>query len=165
MRSPIRLLPILLVLLALTACGFHLRGGLKLATSLDPMFLTGVAPGDPLFADLRRGLAEAGIHITGDPNVAHSWLKIDDNRFTQNVLGVDARGKVVEFELVRTLRFSVLDRQRRLLVAPDRLVLRRSFVDPETTVLGKHSELDRLREAMRQDLVRRLLERLQAVGR
>ncbi len=163
-----RLAPLLslwLLLLTLGGCGFHLRGELKLAASLDPVFITGLAPGDPLYADLRRGLADAGIHITGDPNAARSWLKIDENRFQQNVLSVDARGKVVEYELVRTLAFSVLDRQRRVLVAPDRLVLRRSFVNPETTVLGKRSELDRLREAMRRELVRRLLERLQAVGR
>ncbi len=156
---------LLLVVMSLTACGFQLRGEVKLSTALGPMFVTGVNTRETLYAEIRRSLNAGGIRITQDPARARSWLKISDSDFQQNVLSVDARGKVVEYELVQTLAFSVLDRQRKPIVPQATLIARRSFVNPETTVLGKSSERDRLRDAMQRELVRKLMARLQARAR
>ncbi len=157
--------PLLLVVVSLTACGFQLRGEVKLSTALSPMFVTGVNTRETLYAEIQRSLRAGGVRITQDPARARGWLKISDSDFQQNVLSVDARGKVVEYELVQTLGFSVLDRQRKPIVPQITLIARRGFVNPETTVLGKSSERDRLRDAMQRELVRKLMARLQARAR
>ncbi len=149
----------------LAGCGFQLRGEVKLSGALSPMFVTGVNTRETLYAEIQRNLNAGGVLITEDPARARSWLKISGSDFRQNVLSVDARGKVVEYELAQTLAFSVLDRRRKPIVPQATLVARRSFVNPETTVLGKSSERDRLRDAMQRELVRKLMARLRARAR
>ena len=135
-RMVFRTLAVLLVLAGLSACGFHLRGEVKLRPGLEQLRLAGVDPYSELGRMLVRGLEGAGARVLapGDTGPA-AELRILDSRRERRVLSVRATGKVQEYELVQHL----------------------DFEDP----LGKSGEEAALYREMQSDLVRLLLGRLE----
>ena len=156
-RMVFRTLAVLLVLAGLSACGFHLRGEVKLRPGLEQLRLAGVDPYSELGRMLVRGLEGAGARVLapGDTGPA-AELRILDSRRERRVLSVRATGKVQEYELVQHLDFdggTLLPRQT--------LLARRDYLYDASDPLGKSGEEAALYREMQSDLVRLLLGRLE----
>lgn len=155
----------LVAALLLTACGFHLRGDVKLAAALNKVYIEGADPYDPLVRELTRSLTTTGAAVVEDSKEATAVLHILKNSGSRRVLSVSSAGKVREYELYQTLEFKVRDAAGRELLAPQRLELTRDYLFDKEDVLGKSSEEEMLRRDMRRDLVRLVMLRLEALGR
>ncbi|MBI5462248.1 MAG: hypothetical protein HY941_08705 [Gammaproteobacteria bacterium] len=156
---------IMLTALLLTACGFHLRGDVKLAAVLNKVYIEGNDPYDPLVRELTRSLTTTGAAVVAESKDATAVLQILKNSGSRRVLSVSSAGKVREYELYQTLEFKVRDAAGRELLAPQRLELTRDYLFDKEDVLGKSSEEEMLRRDMRRDLVRLAMLRLEALGR
>lgn len=153
------------LLSALTACGFHLRGDVKLAPELSRIHIQGANVYDPLVRDLTRALTSAGAAVVEDPQSATAVLQILENSGKRRVLSVRSTGKVQEYELYQTFTFRVRDAAGKELLAVQQLELTREYLFDADDVLSKSTEEEALRRDMRRDLVRLAMLRLEALSR
>ncbi|MFA7388543.1 MAG: LPS assembly lipoprotein LptE [Thiohalobacteraceae bacterium] len=153
------------MLIALSGCGFHLRGEADLAPELAKVYFEGGDPYDPLVRDWTRALTTAGSQVVEAPKDATAIVQILANRGDRRVLSVRATGKVQEYELYQTLQFRVRNTAGIELLEAQQLQVTRDYLFDATDVLGKTGEEESLRRDMRRDLVRLAMLRLEALGR
>ena len=158
-----RVLSIALCVLALTGCGFELRGSASLPPEMDRTRLQ-VADPDSLFArELRLLLAANGVTLVDAAAEDAAVLRILRQRLDRRTLTVSGNARVREYELVFELRFALDGPGGETLVAPEILRLARDFQFDEQEILGATSEEELLREDLRRSMAAALIRRLEAV--
>ncbi len=160
--APLRLILLLVVTAAVAGCGFHLRSeeSLKLPAKLSPMQISGIAKSDPLYGELRGALSEAGMSIAESAEAAQSFLVLTGRENRRRVLAVNEAGKAIAYEMVEAVTFTLLDRERDVLLAEYRVVNEGSYTDPTGDPLGKAGEQALLRSSARRDTVQQIMARL-----
>ena len=150
--------------LALTACGFELRGTPQLAFS---SLYVGVAESSALGNELKRNLASLGtLQVVSDPAQqanAQAILDILLEQREKTVVGVNATGQVREFQLRVRMRFRLRTPQGKELIADTELLLQRDISFNESAVLAKEAEEGQMYRDMQSDIVQQLMRRLAAV--
>lgn len=150
-------------LLLLSGCGFQLRGNIDLPAGLQQMHVEGTSKYSGLGLELRRGLKTSGVNVVSEASAAQVILKVSSPSFQRRLLSVSGTsGKTTEYELTYTLNISLQDRNGKVLLAPQTLRQLRDYTYDQNNVLGKGDEQSRLQKDMQRDLVRQVLNRLQA---
>lgn len=151
-----------LATLALSACGFKLRGAQNYAFQTLAILPN---PGGALSLELRRSLGGAvQVLGPGEPlNKAQAILDIVQEQREKTVVGVSSSGQVREFQLRIRLKFRVRTAQGEELVAQAEIVQTRDISFNETAVLAKEAEEALLYRDMQTDIVQQLLRRLAKV--
>ncbi|MBC7990808.1 MAG: hypothetical protein H7Y19_14685 [Luteimonas sp.] len=155
------------LVLALSACGFHLRDGLALPTDLGPVRVVSRDPYSPLAESLAKALERAGATPapeSGGGQVA--TLQVFSERFADTAISVDQFGRAQEF----SLRYAVVFSLRRAgdggeIVPRQAIELSRDYVASPRDSLGKNSERELLTREMRRDMTQAILRRIDAVSR
>jgi LPS-assembly lipoprotein len=155
---------VLLAVMLITGCGFHLRGQANLAPELARTHIVGVSPYSEFATNLRQQLRANGVQIV-EAKQSTSTLRITRNESGKRVLSVDQNGKVLEFELYSVISFEVTGRDKTTLLKNQTISLSRSFLFDVNDVLGKEEEETLLREDLQEDAVRLMIYRLQAIGK
>lgn len=146
--------------LALSACGFHLRG--SYAMIFDTLYIA-LPETTELRAVLKRNIeASSQARVVDEAKGAQAVLTITLDLPAKNVLSLDSAGRVREFQLVRTVGFRLQDADRRDLLPPGQVVIRRDITFSDTQVLSKESEEALLWRDIQDDLVQQMLRRLAA---
>lgn len=166
-RSALRLLCATAPLLALSACGFRLRG------SAQPLGFQRLrlqaATDSALVRALQQQLVASGVQVTDAsqplsegpaPQVVLTLLQDQRERV---VVGSTAAGQVRELVLRLRSRLRLRTPQGRVLIDDVELLLERELSFTETQVLGKESEEALLFEDMQAAMVRQIMARLAAV--
>lgn len=149
-------------LVVLSGCGFHLRGSIELPEELSEVALEGTRPNGELGVAVRNGFSRVGGQVVDSKTSAQSVLIITQDSSSRRVLSVDSIGQANEYELAYTLGFRLDDPNGVNRVVQQSINLRRQFrFDPDLT-LAKADEEARLVREMRQDAVRQMLRRLKA---
>ena len=156
------LLPVLL--LALSACGFHLRGAHELPPQLSPLYLDKASMSYPLYQELRAALKASGVALTTEPAQAASELSITRESRSRAVLAVDSSGRGREYELRYELGFSMKAGDQAIIDNGNLQLHRNLLSDPET-VLGVANEQESLYQDMMRDGTGLILLRIQAATR
>lgn len=167
LRFPL-LRPLVLVLLALalTACGFHLRDALMLPQDLGPLRVVSPDPYSPLAQSLSEALARAGAKpavegATGDV----ATLRVVSERWGNTPLSVDQFGRAQEY----TLRYAVIFRLNRAdgsdLVPQQAIELSRDYIFVPTNASGAEGEREILTKELRREMVASILRRIDAASR
>lgn len=148
--------------LALSACGFQMRGQASLPAEMDRTYIAASDRYTLFYRKLVDGLRLSGVEVTESPTGATAVLTILDDRTGQRVLSVSARNVPREYEVFYRIRFSV-DAGERRLIEPQEQALIRDYTWDETRVLGKTREERLLREAIADDLVQLVMFQLAAL--
>jgi len=167
LRFPL-LRPLVLVVLALalTACGFHLRDALLLPQDLGPLRVVSPDPYSPLAQSLSEALARAGAKpaaegATGDV----ATLRVVSERWGNTPLSVDQFGRAQEY----TLRYAVIFRLNRAdgsdLVPQQAIELSRDYIFVPTNASGAEGEREILTKELRREMVASILRRIDAASR
>jgi LPS-assembly lipoprotein len=157
-RQALTLVSATTLTLALSACGFRMRGANGSAMlPFKTMYLS--VPGTPsLGIELRRNIEGAGgTDVINDEKLAEVKLEVLTNTRDKQVLTLNSQGRVREFTRVS---FQVRDNANNILLAPVEIVLRRTMSYDETLVLAKESEEATLYREMQSDMVQQILRRL-----
>jgi len=145
------------LLLALTACGFHLRGEATLP--FETMYVDG---NTALLVELKRNIA-AGTHtqLVDRAADAQAVFAMDHEVREKVILSIDTSGRVREYRLRYRVGFSLRDAKGRDWMAPNEIILTRdiSFNDQ---VLAKEAEELLLYRDMQTDMVQQIVRRLAA---
>ncbi len=156
----------LLLAVALAACGFQLRGtGGQYRMPFNSIYL-GFADTSPLGIELRRNLRGGdAVVVTTDAGKADARLDVLSETRGKTILSLNSQGRVREYLLTYTLVFRVRDAKDAELLGPTEITLKRSIAFNESQVLAKESEEALLYRDMQTDLVQQILRRLAAIKR
>lgn len=152
------------VVLALTACGFQLRGQFSLPDELSPVHIQ-ADRGSDVAGELRKILRRNNVEVVSERTAAASEIEIVDERRERRVLSVSATSADVdEFELRYTTRWLLRDTddKRTALTNLQTLETLRDYTYDKSAVLAKQSEEADLVKEMQEDTALQILYRLQA---
>ena len=160
MRFARSLVAAIIVVCALAACGFHLRGEATYAFS--SIYVN--APGAPLLAaEMKRALNSTGSAKTvDDSKQAQVILDIPLVADDKEVLSISGAGAVEEYALIKRVSFRLHDPLGNDWLPAGEIQLRRSYTFSESQVLARGSQEERLLKEMQTDAVQQLIRRLQA---
>lgn len=145
----------------LGGCGFHLEGAGTLPAVTTTTYLDAANPHTEFYNSLREALTARGAQVMESRQDAGAVLSILEDISGQRMLSVSVRNIPREFEVFYSITFS-LESDGEKLIPAESLVATRSYTYDETLVLGKSAEEAMLRQSLAQDLVRRVLRRIEA---
>jgi len=120
-------------------------------------------PHTEFLATLTDVLRQRGAEVLLAPADGAAVLNISADETGQRVLSVSVRNIPREYEVYYAVTFS-LTVGTESLIANESLVVTRAYTYDETQVLAKAAEEQILRRALADDLARRVMQRIQALG-
>ena len=159
-RAAIAIVMILLAM-ALSSCGFQLRGQAAIPYKTLLIETTGYS----LFAyDLERAIRSGSeTKVVQNRDAAQAVLKIVGEAQEKRILSLSSGGRVREFELRYQVTYRLTDSAGADLLPPGQIDLRRDMTYDDTQVLAKESEELLLFRDMKTDAVQQMLRRLSVV--
>jgi LPS-assembly lipoprotein len=153
--------------LALSGCGFHLRGDSGHYTLPFPSLYVGLPESSPLAIDLKRNIRANGgttvVNAAKDADGVIEVLTNPEKTKTKTILSLNSNGRVRQYLLTYNIVFRVLDKQGSELLAPTQITLTRPIDFNETQLLAKEQEEALLYKDMQTDLVQQMMRRIAAV--
>lgn len=162
-QRPVRAAALLSVLLAFGGCGFHLQGAGSLPPAMAQTYVDSARPHSDFLLILTDVLRQRGADVLTAPNDTAAVLDITADDTGQRVLSVSARNIPREYEVYYSVTFS-LKVGGQSLIKGETLVVTRSYTYDETQVLAKAAEEEVLRHSLAEDLARRVVRRIEAIG-
>lgn len=151
---------LLSLLVALNACGFHLRGNVELPSVLQDTYIDSKAPFTGMARALRTQLERSGATVLEARQQASAILTVVSERSEGRVLSVGSSGKATEYELFDEAVFSVSDPGGKTLIEQQTVRITRDLVFDPNELLGKLSEAEGIHKQMRENLARQILLRI-----
>jgi LPS-assembly lipoprotein len=162
-RIVVHAIAIAVLVLALGACGFQLRG------AADYPFKTIYVsvPASPLLsAELTRTIAAASAaKVVESPAAAEVVLAVPFVTDDKAVLSLSSGGSVREYQIVKRVQFRLHDKDGNDWMPAGEIVVRRAYTFNETQVLARDLQEQRLLREMQTDAVQQIMRRLQAARR
>lgn len=159
MKNILRLYLITFIVLASTACGFHLRG------PSDIPFESISIEGNTLVIskDLKRSLMTSDITILESPKDAELRLELVGEENEKRILSLAGAGTVNEYELYYRVHYRTKLADQSTWSDVNTIESRRDFTYSDANILAKLTEEQRLNENMQKDIVNGIMRRLSAL--
>jgi LPS-assembly lipoprotein len=155
-----RFIPLALLVLLLSGCGFQLRGSATLP--FDTLFVQ-AAPTSQFATQFRRAVINgSNTRVVAAQKDATATLVLLTELREKNILSLSGTGRVREFQLRYRVSYRLLDRKGVEVAPAAEIVLNRDFSFNDNETLSKESEEALLFRDMQADAVQQLLRRLQA---
>ena len=147
--------------LAVTACGFHLRG--QATFPFESLYIN-AADTSAFATELKRAVrAGSNTRLSDNPKDAQAILQVVNEVREKLILSLSGGGTVREFELRLHITFRLQDNKGQDWIPQTEIVLKRDFSFNDTQVLAKDSEEALLYKDMQSDAVQQVMRRLSAV--
>lgn len=155
---------ILLIAIALSACGFQLRG--SYALPWETLAISGVPENNELYYQIKHGL-EAGSQtkVVADAKAASATLVVLQNLQHKAILSLSGKGLVREFQLTRSFMYRIQDAAGKEVLPASQIVLQRDMTFDDERIFAKEAEEAMIWREMQQDMVQQMLRRLAASSR
>lgn len=161
MRALFRTFLLATTVLALAACGFHLRGSARLPAGMQNVYLT--VSGDSAFQRaLARSLSASGTNVVAQPGPGVAELRVSRADFSNNALTITGQGRISEYAVSLHVTFDVVDHADHTIVVPQNITMRREFTYDPSQAVGRATQIQALRESLVRDMVQAVMFRLQA---
>jgi LPS-assembly lipoprotein len=148
---------LMIVLLVLNACGYHLRGSLEVPESLKSVYLTGASSA---FQDQITSILKASKgNLVTTSKEAGVVVKVNKEDIRNRVLSIGTTGKSTELELIYYIRFQFYDNHDKPLMDEQTIEISREFFNDQTAVLAKSSEEQLLRTEIYKQVARMVMAR------
>ncbi|HRN63124.1 MAG TPA: LPS assembly lipoprotein LptE [Luteimonas sp.] len=155
-----------LVALALSACGFHLRGALKLPPGMDQVQVTVSDPYSPLRQSLERSLTRAGAGVVeASPGSRVPTLAVRSERWSSVPVGIDQFGRAQEYSLRYAVVFALTDANGDEIVPQQAVELSRDYISVPDDTTGTDTEAELLGREMQREMTASILRRIDAATR
>lgn len=153
---------LLVVMMGLTACGYHLRGELQLPAGMKKIYVLGAS------ADLSAAIAQAFKSVPGAlvGNVADASviLNVINEDYQRRTISISSSGYSNEYELEYRLTFDLRDKEGRELVPEETVEVTQSYFNEQSseTIISKDNEERVLREELYIKAVHAVIARVAA---
>ena len=129
------------------------------------VFISAARVNNALVRDLERALRAQDVAVKDNANEAEYGLIILDQRSKRRTATVSGSARISEQELSESVDFTVVASDGSTALPLSTATVDRIFEYNEDNILATDDEARLLRSEMQRDLVRQILNRLQAVGR
>jgi LPS-assembly lipoprotein len=143
--------------LLLAACGFQLRQAEPLPALLQEVRVDALNPRGQVARELARQLEQNGANLQES---APTRLKVQAETFDRQVLAIDERARVSEYELRLVVTYQVEDTAGAVLLPAAQVELSRSFSFDAQAAIGASQEEALIREELTRDAARQILLRV-----
>jgi len=153
---------VLAAALALSGCGFQLRGAANLP--FDTIHVPGATGGIAL--DLKRNIQSGTrTRVLDDPKDAQAVLQFTEEVRQKEILSLNTAGRVREFRLLYRVGFRVHDGKGGEFLPVNSVELKRDVTFNDAEILAKEAEEALLYRDMQFDMVQQVMRRLEAARR
>ena len=111
--------------LAISACGFQLRGSIDLPDGVEPIFIGGTAPAGQLGIELRNLMGAFGIKLTDNAEDANYRLMIVDTRQDRRTATLGEGARVAEYQLIESITYELFNANNQSVLGPNRVTSRK----------------------------------------
>lgn len=156
--------------LAVTACGFHLRGsdaapgGQALPAEMAVTTIRAASQTSELVRQLKRGLVSAGVQVVDESTGLIAVLTLDETR-DKRALSFDTEGRALEYEITYTAGFSVERGDSAWRIPRQTITLSRDYYFDSLDALAADRQEALLVQDMQRELARLILDRIRAASR
>lgn len=164
-RRPLRALAPVVLVLALSACGFQLRNALTLPPDLGPVKVVSVDRYSPLAESLATSLTRAGAVPATDEAAPSAVLDLLSERWGDLPIAIDAFGRSQEYSLRYAVIFELRRADGTVLVPQQAIELSRDYIAAPTNAIGTEGEREVLVRELRREMAAAVLRRIDAVAR
>lgn len=150
---------ILITLINIGGCGFHLQGSYLIPKELTTLNLSSHDQYSQLTRILKERLRLNSVTLSDSPNVAK--VRLIDDSLSRATLSLYPTGNVAEYELIYQVNFSV--------TLPDAdpkdysVDIRRDYLDDPRTALAKSREMELLTKEMRTQAANKIIQTLASI--
>jgi LPS-assembly lipoprotein len=161
-----RMLKVILLLpvLALAGCGFHLRGSAALPPGMQRVHLT-VGGGGDFQRKLARALLASNVTLEDKPGPGIAELHVPAQNFNVQSLTINGAAQVTEFAVRLHVVFTATNSEGKVIVPDQAIDLQREFSYDASQPVGTQSQMEQIQGSLIDDAIQALLFRLQAVAR
>ena len=155
------------LLLALSSCGFSLRGSDVLSANFSELQLYSEQPNSELSRLLRRSLDGAAVDVTeaalgeADSNIA--LLGIANEQLISRPVTINPRARAAQIELRLSVDMALMLGEQALSESETLFVERTYFQDVEN-ISGNQEEAEIISAEMRRELINQMMRRVAAIG-
>ena len=161
----LRIAAIAAVVLALSACGFQLRGEAKLPADLLRVHVAVSDPFSPLRRDVEAALARSGATVESAPGEHVAEITLSAVSLAPIVRSVGANATVNEFSMVYHVELSIRGSDGKTLLPAQAIEHSRDYTFDQTQAIGSNAEQDEIKKGMERDMVDAIMRKIDAVAR
>jgi LPS-assembly lipoprotein len=153
---------VVLMLVAVPGCGFHLRTW-DLGASMESFYVD--SPGsNPFASPLRQALRQAGVAEASTPGSAEVVIGLVNSQRQRRSVSVTGQARVAEYQLNLGVQYRVLDSAGVELVVPRWARSSRVYRVDRANIVGNSEEQALLEREMQNDLIQQIVRTLNAVS-
>jgi LPS-assembly lipoprotein len=161
----LRIAAIAAILLALSACGFQLRGEAKLPADLQRVHVAVSDAFSPLKRDVEAALTRSGATIESASGEQIAEITLAAVSLAPVVRSVGANATVNEFSMVYHVELSIRGSDGKTLLTPQVIEHSRAYAFDQTQAIGSNAEQDEIKKGMERDIVDAIMRKIDAVAR
>ena len=152
----------LLLVAALSSCGFQLRG--QYALPFSSVFVS-TSGASVVASALKRELANIPTKLMPSAKDADAQLNILEDRRERQILSLSGAGRVREYELKLRVSYQLMDATGRVFIPTSEIQLSRILSYDDSRIIAKQQEEALLYQDMERDAVGQILRRMTAIKR
>jgi LPS-assembly lipoprotein len=146
---------ILLMLLLLSACGYHLRGALNLPSNIKSVYLEGGSAS--LQEEFNKSMAASSVAIAASEQSAGLIIKITNEISDRRILSLSTGGAANYFELGYEFDYELIGPNEKILMPRQLVSIKREYYNNQQAVIAKDNEEIIIRNEMYQQAVRSIV--------
>lgn len=152
---------VFLMVLCVSACGYHLRGAYQIPNELKNVYLQGES--SELHNNFSKSLQSSSGQLLTSSEKAGIIIRIFDEKMQRRVLSLSARGRANEFELDYRLEYELANPKNAVLLPRQPIEIRREYFNDQSDIIAKENEERVIRNEMYQQVVRTIINRARLV--
>ena len=148
--------------LALTACGFHMRGEVKLPAGMQRVNVQIADSFSPLKRDVEAALARSGAVVESAPGAGIAEIVISQVSMAPVVRSVGANAFVNEFSMVYHVELRIDDANGKTILPTQVIEHSRNYTFDQSQAIGSNAEQDEIKKEMERDMVQAVMRKVEA---
>jgi LPS-assembly lipoprotein len=158
----IRLVLLACALIALSSCGFSLRGSAALPPELQSLQVQSADANSDMARELRRVLRNNDVNVDVEDSADSSGysLQVGQEQNSESTLSVNSQARAGEYQLTMSVPFQLLNAGVSVM-GPETITLQRVYLADPQNAAAKSDEALLIQREMRRELALQILRRLQ----
>lgn len=140
----------------LSGCGFHLAGKHQMPQSLQQLNFDSSDQYNQISRLVQASLAQQDVVFAQRTDA--TIFRLGEERFERGTLSLFSSGQVAEYELIYTLKYSVIKIKEE--PQPFEIIIRRDYLDDPSSAQAKSREREQLLQEIRQQAAKLVVDQL-----
>ena len=165
MASPTLKAFYILIMLALSSCGYSLRGSYSLTANIQSIQLNVEESNSEFSRLLQRSLESAGVSVNlveSEFSESSPVLMVSNEQVVSRPVSINARSRAAQYELRMSITIAI-GNSAGYLIEPESLIVQRIYFEDIENISGNREEVEIISTEMRRELVLQLMRRLESL--